>query len=105
MASHILDANAVRLHELTNERYHGFPLRFSSRVLALANKVASADIADAEAIAIPAFAVRSDNLLGSALLNFAVKGYDVVISTPLPTFLPVPTVNVSNSKLLALARR
>lgn len=104
MATHILNTDAVCLHELANERYHGLLLRLGSCVLALAHEVASTNIADAQALAISASAVRSSRLLWSALLHLAVKGDDVVIATALPSSLSMPTVNIGNGEGLAFSR-
>ena len=104
VTTHILNADAVRLHELTNEGNHGLLLRLGSGNFALANKVASANVADAQALAISASAVRSSNLFWSALLYIAVKSDDVMVAAALPSSLSVPAINVSNSKGLSLSR-
>ena len=103
MASHIVDADAVCLHEVADKRTHGGLLRFGSRVLALADKVASANVAHAYALTVSACAVCANNLLWSALFYLAIKGNDVMIATALPASLPVPTVNIGNGKRLSLS--
>lgn len=104
VTTHILNADAVRLHELTNEVNHGLLLRLGSGVLALANKVASTDVADAYALAISARAMSTGNLLWSALFHLPVKGDDVVIATALPSSFPMPTLNIGNGEGLAFSR-
>lgn len=103
MASHILDADAMRLHELANECHHCLLLGLGSGVFAFAHEVASTDVADANALAISARAMSTSNLFWSALLYLAVKGDDVVIATALPSSLPVPAFNVGNSEGLAFS--
>lgn len=92
------------LHELADECHHGLLLRLCSGILALANKVASTDVADANALAISARAMSTSNLFWSALLYLAVKGDDVVIATALPSSFSVPAFNVGNSEGLAFSR-
>lgn len=104
MAANILDADAMCLHELANECYHGLLLRLCSGVLALTNEVASANVAYAYALAISARAMRTSNLLWSALLHLSVKGDDVVIATALPSSFSVPTLNIGNGEGLAFSR-
>lgn len=100
MASHILNADAVYLHQLAQENLHALLLLWRASILRFAHKVASANVADADTLSISSRAMSTGNLFWSARFYPSVQSYHIMITATLPSSFLVPSVDIGNRKSL-----